>query len=85
MNVASEPGLDVRGLSRAEIESRVLESYRCGNFSDDQVRRLLGFRSQFEVHAFLKDHGVYLNYNREDLQEDVKFSDSGLSSRTPRP
>jgi predicted HTH domain antitoxin len=76
-------GLDLRGLSRPEVERLALESYRRGNLSDEQVRRLLGFRSRFDVHAFLKEHGVYLNYSREDLREDMKFSDSWLSSQTP--
>ena len=82
VDTARELGLDVRGLSRSEVESLVLESYRCGNLSDEQVRRLLGLKTQFEVHAFLKEHGVYLNYSREDLEQDLKFSDSWLSSRT---
>jgi predicted HTH domain antitoxin len=75
--------VDVRGLPRSEVESRVLEAYRCGNLSDEQVRRLLGFETQFDVHAFLKERGVYLNYSREDLEQDLKFSDSWLSSQTP--
>lgn len=75
---------DIHGLSRAEIERRVLEAYGSGSLSDEQARRLLGFGTRFEVHAFLKEHGVDLNYSREDLEEDLKFSDSWLSSQTAR-
>jgi hypothetical protein len=76
--------MDVRNLSRTEAERLVLEGYRCGKLSDEQVRRLLGFDSQFDVHDFLKERGVYLNYGKEDLEQDLKFSDSWLSSPTPR-
>ena len=84
LDAGGEAGIDLRGLSRSEVESLVLEGYGHGNLSDEQVRRLLGFKTQFDVHAFLKEHGVYLNYSREDLDQDLKFSDSWLSSQTPR-
>jgi hypothetical protein len=71
------------GLSRTEAESLALESYKSGNLSDEQLRRLLGLGTQFDVHAFLNQHGVYLNYSREDLEQDLKFNDSWLSSQTP--
>jgi predicted HTH domain antitoxin len=83
MDTSLHPDLDVRGLSRSEVESRVLEAYRSGHLSDEQMRRLLGLETQFDVHAFLKERGVYLNYSREDLEQDLKFSDSWLSSQTP--
>jgi hypothetical protein len=38
--------------------------------------RLLGFETRIEVHAFLKEHGVYLNYTVEDLQRDIRISES---------
>ena len=77
-------GLDVRGLSRSEVESLVLERYRRGDLSEEQVRRLLGLKCRFDVHALLKERGMYLNYSLEDWGEDVKFSESWLSSQTPR-
>ena len=83
MDTSLHPDLDVRGLSRTELESRVLKSYANGDLSEEEARRLLGFESQFDVHAFLKEHGVYLNYGPDELEEDLKFSESWLSSRTP--
>ena len=82
MDTARDLEREIRGLSRAEGESLVLEGYKCGSLSDEQVRRLLGFKTQFDVHAFLKEHGLYLNYTREDLEQDLRFSDSWLSSPT---
>jgi len=30
----------------------------------------LAFQSRIEVHAFLKEHGVYLHYDVSDLKQD---------------
>ncbi len=59
-----------RDLSRGVLESLALEGYRSGALSDGQLRRLLGFETRFDVHGFLKDHGVPLNYSMEDLEQD---------------
>jgi Uncharacterised protein family (UPF0175) len=34
------------------------------------VRGLLGFETRMEVHAFLKEHGVFMHYTMEDLERD---------------
>ena len=83
MDTVPEAEIDVRGLTRVEAESLVLERYGRGDLSDEQARRMLGFETQFQVHAFLKEHGVYLNYGLEDLEQDLKFSESWSSSPTP--
>ena len=57
-------------MPRGVLESIALEGYRSGALSDGQLRRLLGFETRFEVHGFLKDHGVLLNYSLEDLEAD---------------
>jgi hypothetical protein len=61
-----------------------LEGYKRREISEEQVRRLLGLKSRLDVHALLKERGMYLNYSLKDWEEDVKFSKSWLSSRTPR-
>src|SRR5271154_766719 len=53
---------DGQDLTRAAEQSIALEGYRSGRLSQEQVRRLLGFESRLQVHAFLKAHQVYLNY-----------------------
>jgi Uncharacterised protein family (UPF0175) len=40
-----------------------LEGYRSERLSEGQVRRMLGFRTRVQVHAFLKAHNVDLNYS----------------------
>ena len=57
-------------LPRVTMEALALEGYRSGRLSDGQVRRMLGFSSRIQVHAFLKDHGVHLHYSLADLTED---------------
>jgi predicted HTH domain antitoxin len=77
-----------RDLERTAAESLALEGYRTGRLSEEQLRRLLGFESRLQVHGFLKDHQVYLNYSEDDLEHDLetarKFS-AQWPSPTPRP
>jgi hypothetical protein len=58
-------------LSRTALESLALEGYRAGHLSEEQVRRMLGFDSRLEVHAFLKQRAVHLNYTEADLAHDL--------------
>lgn len=87
MDNCLHPESDARALSPSEAEGKVLEAYKSGDLSEEQVRRLLGLKSRFDVHALLKQRGMYLNYSLEDWDEDVKFSESWLSSsrRAPMP
>ena len=52
------------------LEQIALEGYQERWLSEEQVRRLLGYDTRFEVHGFLKDHGVCLNYTLEELEQD---------------
>ena len=61
-------------LPRAAVEALALEGYRSKRFSDGQLRQMLGFSSRMQVHSFLKEHGVYLNYSLADLEQDRENS-----------
>jgi hypothetical protein len=61
--------------ARAALEALALEGYRSKRLGESAVRRLLGFETRMEVHGFLKEHGVYLNYSMEDLEHDIRESD----------
>jgi hypothetical protein len=62
---------------RAVIEAIALEQlYRERKLSTGQLRRILGYRTRIQVYAFLKEHGVYLQYGLEDLEHDRKAGDS---------
>ena len=57
-------------LSRAALEALALEGYRSERLSEGQVRRMLGFRTRTQVHAFLKAHNVYDEYTLDDFERE---------------
>ena len=59
-------------LPRGVLESLPLEAYRSGTLTTMQLRRLLGFQTPMEVDAFLKQAGIYLDYDLDDLREDFE-------------
>ena len=63
-------------LSRVALEGLALEGYRAGTLSSSQVRRMLEFQTRFEVHAFLKSHGIPLHYSAQDLEHDRRAGDA---------
>ena len=65
--------------ARAALEALALEGYRSRRLGESAVRRLLGFGTRMEVHGFLKEHGVYLNYSMEDLEHDIVEGDRMLA------
>ena len=71
-------------LSRSALEALALEAYREHKLSTSQLRRLLGYRTRMQVHAFLqvhafpKDHGVFLHYTSDDLERDRQAGDAIL-------
>jgi hypothetical protein len=65
-----------RDVSRAAFEAIVLEAYRENKLSIAQLRRLLGYHTRTQVHAFLKEHGVYLRYGPADLEHDRQAGDA---------
>lgn len=57
-------------LPRALLQMVALEGYRSGELTHAQVGRLLGVDYRFDVDAFLKEHGAYLDYTEDDLERD---------------
>ena len=57
-------------LSRTALEALAVEGYRTEHLSEAEIRRLLGFETRMQVHAFLKAHGAYLHYSLGDLERD---------------
>jgi hypothetical protein len=55
---------------RHVLESLALAWYQSGELNEEQLRRLLGYRTRLRVHAFLKEHGVPLRYSLDDLEQD---------------
>lgn len=63
-------------LQRAALEAIALEAYRENVLSTGQLRHLLGYHTRTQVHAFLKEHGVYLRYGVVDLEHDRQAGDA---------
>ena len=55
---------------RHVLESLALAWYQSGELNEEQLRRMLGYRTRLRVHAFLMEHGVPLQYTLEDLEQD---------------
>lgn len=56
--------------ARVALEALALEGYRTERLSESAVRRMLSFETRIQVHEFLKQHGVYLQYDVSDLEDD---------------
>ena len=57
-------------LSRAALEAIALEAYRERKLTAAQLRRVLGFETQYQLDGFLKQHNVWLDYTWQDLERD---------------
>jgi hypothetical protein len=74
--------------SRAVLEAIAIEGYRTDRLSEYEVQQLLGFDYFEQVHAFFKEHGVYLNYSMEDLDRDFAVAletDERVRHESPMP
>ena len=63
-------GRDAHALSRAALEALVLEGVRSGRLSTAQARRVLGFRTRYQMDAFLKTHGLELPLTLDQVRRD---------------
>jgi hypothetical protein len=65
---------DGDSLEREVLKATALEGYREGKLTQAQVRRMLGFATDMQVDAFLKEHEIYLEYDLEDIKQETDFS-----------
>jgi predicted HTH domain antitoxin len=72
LEVPDEIAQNRQDLPRTLLESFALEGYRSGALTEEQVRKVLGYGTRMQVHGFLKEHGVYLNYDRGELEQDLQ-------------
>ena len=71
-------------LPRWLLEKAGLEAYRSREISAYELRLMLGMTSRIELDAFLKQHGVYLEYSDEDFTHDAETS-RRLKRKLTRP
>ncbi len=58
-------------LSQKMITNLALEAYQNQLISTAELGKMLNLSSRLEVHQFLKEAGVYLNYDEEELEKDL--------------
>ena len=70
-DIAAQLHTKWQDLPRAALESLALEAYRSGTLNGPQLRRLLGL-SRYELDGFLKNAGIFLDYDLNDLKQDLE-------------
>ncbi len=69
--------------ARAALEALAVEAYRTRRLYEEEIRRMLGYESRFQVHALLKEHDVPLDYTVEDFEQDRETLRKFHASQTP--
>jgi Uncharacterised protein family (UPF0175) len=59
--------------------------YRTEQISEAEIRRLLGFETRMEVHAFLKERGAFLHYSLENAAKNREMAFRVRSKRLQIP
>ena len=59
-------------LPRRALEAVAVEAYRDGALTTHEIQQLLGLASRWEVDAFLKQAGAWLDYSEADLESDIE-------------
>jgi hypothetical protein len=72
--IGARLGNDPEAIPRWLLEKAGLEAYRSREMSGYELRLMLGLTSRLEIDAFLKRHGVYLEYTAEDFAHDAETS-----------
>jgi hypothetical protein len=63
-----------RNVSRAALEALAVDAYRAHRLTGVEVCRLLDIPSRNDLDAFLKGHGVPLEYTVEDFEREGQTS-----------
>ncbi|KMO38139.1 hypothetical protein VQ02_12150 [Methylobacterium variabile] len=66
---------DSDALARRALEGLAVEEFRAGRLTQPELRRLLGFGTRTALDAFLKERGVYVDYDHADLMQDLRDLD----------
>ena len=71
-DIAAQLHTKWQDLPRAALESLALEAYRSGTLTKMHLRRLLGFQTPMELDGLLKQAGIFLDYDLNDLEQDIE-------------
>jgi hypothetical protein len=58
-------------LSRRALEALALDEYKSGHLTEDELRRMLGFGTRYQLDGFLKAHDVWIEFTIEDFRREV--------------
>lgn len=70
-NLTTRLEQNLGNLSELVLVGFALNAYQNKLISTHELGQLLGLDSIYEVHRFLKDSGVYLNYDEDELLADL--------------
>ena len=70
--LAARLGATGPALERQALEALVVESFRAGRMTTEDLRKALGFDVLNEVDGFLKARGVYEPYTVEEINRQVE-------------
>lgn len=68
-SIAQYIGSDEDELRGRLLESFAVEGYRAERLSAYEVGRLLGLETRMEIDEFLKEHGLFLDYTDEEIEQ----------------
>lgn len=54
------------------LELMVADAYSQGKINTAEVRQILQLPTRLSVHSFLKQMNVYLNYDENELEQDIQ-------------
>lgn len=57
-------------LSRRALEALLADEYKHDRLTKPELQRLLGIETSYDLDGFLKDHGVWIEYTREDAERE---------------
>ena len=73
--LATRVGATGSDLERQALEALVVESFRAGRMTTEDLRKALGFEVLNEVDGFLKARGVYEPYGLAELERERRTLD----------
>jgi len=73
--IAERLGATGPALERLALEALVVESFRAGRMTTEDLGKVLGFEVLDEVDGFLEAHGVFEAYGVADLERERRTLD----------
>jgi len=71
-DLAGRIGTSRDAVSRSALEALALDEYKDGHLTEDEMRRLLGFGTRYQLDGFPKVHAVWVDYTIEDFRREVE-------------